>query len=292
MKVSLLNSIYAIFKIRFMEYFLVWLLKISRSKTLVKFAPPNTHYKENDIRFCNRYGIEYKLDLNDYQSWLLYFFSDEDSSFGALNYLNNGDVCVDVGGNIGQTALMMAIKVGPQGKVFSFEPFERTHASFQNNLALNPHITNVKLERMAVGETSGELTMYVENKRNSGGNRIKPVDKNVNAEVQKVKVVSLDEYFLKDTSLTKVDLIKIDVEGFEMKVLKGAHELITKFRPALFVEINDANLRSQGDSLEGMLDFLTAKGYSIFDPQDGTELQRGAAAHFKGSDIYCKIKIG
>jgi FkbM family methyltransferase len=288
MKKSLLNVIHTIFKIRFMESFLVSCLKNSASKKfLLKLAPPNTTYREADTRLCNRYGINYKLNLNDYQSWVLYFYSDSDSSFGCLKYIRQGDLVIDVGGNIGQTALMMAKAVGAKGKVISFEPFAETHDRFQKNLSINPNISNVRLEKLALGEKAAELEMYVENEKNSGGNRIKPQGEKTSSDIQKVTTVTLDEYYSK-VGAGKISLIKIDVEGFEMKVLRGAQELIKKSKPDLFVEVNDANLRLQGDSLEIMFNFLKENGYRIFDPETSIELKD--TNKIKCSDIYCTAR--
>lgn len=262
---------------------------IKLSKSFVKLAPPNTHYSANDVRLCVRHGITYNLHLNDYQSWVLYFFSDQDSSFASLKFIKERDVCVDVGGNIGQTSLMMAKNVGAQGKVISFEPFGQTYDRFKENLSLNPRIKNITLEKIALGEKSAELTMYVENERNSGGNRIVPKGRNVVSEMQKVKVMSLDDYCA-NASVNRIDLIKIDVEGFEMKVLRGAERTIKKFKPGLFIEVNDANLKAQGDDLKTMIGFLRANGYSIFDPLNGARIESGAEKYFKGADIFCKAE--
>jgi FkbM family methyltransferase len=280
--------IHAIFKVRFMESFLVSRLKNSAAKnSLLKLAPPNTAYRESDTRSCTRYGVNYKLYLNDYQSWVLYFYSDSDSSFGCLKFLKQGDVAIDVGGNIGQTALMMAKAVGPKGKVISFEPFAKTYDRFQTNLSLNPEISNIRVEKLALGEKAAELEMYVENEKNSGGNRIKPQNEKISSALEKVTTLTLDDYYSKNGA-DKISLIKVDVEGFEMKVLRGAQEVIKKFRPDLFVEVNDANLRLQGDSLEMVFNFLKENGYCVFDPETSSELKY--VNEVKVSDIYCTAK--
>ncbi len=272
-----------------MESFLIWWIQRTKKRNvIIKLAPPNTFYTERDVRYCKRFGIEFKLNLNDYQSWVLYFFSENDSSFGSLKYLKEGDVVIDVGGNIGQTALMMAERIGGSGKVYSFEPFTKTYKRFKENLSLNPSIYNITLEHLALGEKAEKLTMYVENAKNSGGNRIKPAGKKVSTQIEEVVVTTLDEYS-KTNAISKINLIKIDVEGFEMKVLEGSQTTIREFKPALFIEANDANLEAQGASLKAMSDFLKRNGYTIFNAENNMELNLGWENNFKGSDIYCKI---
>ncbi|MDZ4664885.1 MAG: FkbM family methyltransferase [Bacteroidota bacterium] len=289
MKSLLLRIVHTAFKIRPMESFLIWWIQRTKKRNvIIKLAPPNTFYTERDVRYCKRFGIEFKLNLNDYQSWVLYFFSENDSSFGSLKYLKEGDVVIDVGGNIGQTALMMAERIGGSGKVYSFEPFTKTYKRFKENLSLNPSIYNITLEHLALGEKAEKLTMYVENAKNSGGNRIKPAGKKVSTQIEEVVVTTLDEYS-KTNAISKINLIKIDVEGFEMKVLEGSQTTIREFKPALFIEANDANLEAQGASLKAMSDFLKRNGYTIFNAENNMELNLGWENNFKGSDIYCKI---
>jgi len=208
MKSLFLRLVHYIFKLRILENLLVSLIQKSTDRSwLIKLAPPNTYYNQHDLRYCDRYGITYKLYLYDYQSWLLYYFSENDSSFGALKYLKTGDSAIDVGGNIGQTALMMAKKVGQNGRVYSFEPFKRTFSAFKDNLSLNPKLTNVILENLALGEKSEKLNMYVENIMNSGSNRIKPPGKVVSSEVEEVSIITLDEYII-NNRLNEINLIK------------------------------------------------------------------------------------
>ena len=107
-----------IFRSRPFEKLLVWSLGKSPNKVLRLLVSSNNSYPENSTRICRRYGINYNLHINDYQNWLLYFFSDTDSSFGVLKYLHEGDIIIDIGGNIGQTALMMAKVVGKAGHIY------------------------------------------------------------------------------------------------------------------------------------------------------------------------------
>ena len=101
-------------------------------------------------------------------------------------------------------------------------------------------------------------------------------------------MISLDNY-CKLNSITQVDFIKIDVEGFEMKVLKGAQQIIEAYKPSLFIEVNDANLKAQGDGIEIMFDFLKKGGYSFFNVEDGAKFNEGDKRIYKSTDIYCKI---
>ena len=72
------------------------------------------------------------------------------------------------------------------------------------------------------------------------------------------KSETLDNIF---SRIEKLDLIKIDVDGFDFKVLKGSENLIKKFKPKIFVELNDIQLKKNGDTVEDILIFLKSFGY-------------------------------
>jgi FkbM family methyltransferase len=272
-----------------METILTGLLKLSPDNFLFRgLAPSNSYYEKPAIRFCNRYGLNYKLDISDYQNWLLYFYCKTDSSFGVVNYIKNGDIILDMGGNIGQTAMMMAKFAGKTSKVFSFEPFPETYEKFVTNLELNPELKdNVSIENCALGNTVSVLQMYRDCETNSGSNRMVSKE-SVSKELIQVPVSTID-IFVQENNLTKLDLIKIDVEGFEMNVLKGAENTLKKFHPKLFIELNDKSLKDQGSGAMILISFLKELGYCIFEDGKNTELcEKDFCRHI---DIFCRPSI-
>ena len=228
-------------------------------------TPSNEFYPANSLRICRRKGINYSLDIHDYQNWLLYFYSDNDSSFGVLNYLKKGDIVLDIGGNIGQTALMMAQQLGNTGHIYSFEPYPGTFEQLKRNLAFNPSISKyIQPENIAVGAMQDSLMMHQDCITNSGANRM--VSKNLAPTNGQVKVpVSTIDIFVHQQQLDIIDFVKIDVEGFEMQVLKGGHSTLTKFKPRLFIELDDNNLRKQGSNAAELSGYLQSLGYNIYE---------------------------
>jgi FkbM family methyltransferase len=81
--------------------------------------------------------------------------------------------------------------------------------------------------------------------------------------LEEVDSVSLDEY-VRRTGTARLDAMKIDVDGYEYKVLTGARDTLARFRPVLMLEIGKYTLQSAGDSLEELIDFLHALGYEFF----------------------------
>ena len=88
---------------------MIWVILLFNSKNWVyKFVPANTFYKTGSTRRVKRKGIWYELDLSDYQEWLVYFYCKSDSSNHVLDYLGRSEIILDIGANIGQTALNMS----------------------------------------------------------------------------------------------------------------------------------------------------------------------------------------
>jgi len=133
-----------------------------------------------------------------------------------------GDIVFDIGAYIGDTALWFSKAVGPQGKVYAFEPepgnFERLKANLERN-----NVTNVNPLQLALSENEGEMRVS----SGAGSSVITQAGTG-----KSVKVTTIDN-FVEANKLPRVDFIKMDVEGYESKVLKGAQETIKTFKPSM-----------------------------------------------------------
>ena len=142
-----------------------------------------------------------------------------------------GDVVLDAGGCWGDSALYFADRVGPKGKIYCFEFVLENLNVLRRNLDLNRHISDViSVVSMALWNKSGEKISYgdvgpgtsLEKKR--GGQQLQ------------VSTISIDD-FVKERRLKRVDFIKMDIEGSELKALKGAVDAIRSFRPKLAIAL-------------------------------------------------------
>src|SRR5829696_3903754 len=174
------------------------------SNLLRRVAPSPPLYASGSTRSIRRYGINFEIDVSDYPGWSLFYYSTADSSRGVLEFANEADVVLDIGGNIGQTALMLAKKVGEAGKVISFEPFPNSISRFEKNLALNPDVANVSLQKFGLGSKEQDVRMIEEGANNSAGNRIVANDAAVSAQVIEIKVRVLDD-FVRDLAPERID---------------------------------------------------------------------------------------
>ena len=132
--------------------------------------------------------------------------------------INEGDTILDLGANIGYYSLLASQLIGKTGKVFAFEPEPRNFKILQKNIDLNNY-NNIHAFQKAVSDENTSLTLYISEK-DSGAHTIRPtkVEREFENEV-KVEVVRLDD-FLKDKT-EKIDIVKMDIEGYEVEVLRG-----------------------------------------------------------------------
>ncbi|OJJ23548.1 hypothetical protein BKI52_04065 [marine bacterium AO1-C] len=251
-----------------------------------KLLPRNYQYKPN---FANREislnKIRFNLDISDLIGWYLYFGFKDHSTEIIFNLCNEGDSVIDVGANIGYVSLNIAQKVGANGKIISFEPDPLNFQRLSKNLSLN-NFQNIVLENKGLAQKSGELNLMVFEESNRGMNRIVPQG-STNAKSVKVNVVRLDDY-LNENPLEKLNLIKIDVEGYEMNVLQGAQQTIQKFKPQLFIELDDNNLKAQGSNAQGLIKYLIDLGYSIHRSDSQETLTADYSFENCHFDIICR----
>ena len=278
----------SLFTNKFSECIFLSLQKVPVLKSLTfKFLAGNHLYAKNSIRNVERNNIKYHLDISDYQEWLIYANSDSDSSNGVINYLNNSQIVLDIGANVGQTSLWMDQYLKNKGlnyHIYAFEPHPITYYKLSTNLNLNQS-TKITPFNIGLSNIHSELELVEDCETNSGGFRIgkiSPTQKGV-----KIPVTTIDD-FVKENQIKSIDFIKIDVEGFEFKVLQGAAGILRLQHPNLYIEFCPQNLMEQSDSPEQIIQFLIEFGYTIIDVN--SELKDNELYSFKGmTDIFCFV---
>jgi FkbM family methyltransferase len=178
--------------------------------------------------------------------------------------LKPGMTFIDIGANIGLYTLFASKLLDNNGIVLAIEPSERDMERLRANVELNNGQV-IRLRQTAISNSSGERELLIAEEEHSGQNTFGAF---AYAEVQNqckrlVKTETLDEV-IRDEALTRVDVIKIDVEGHEAFVFEGAKETLSNFRPILLVEISDTALMHQGCTSSRILSFLHKMGYRIY----------------------------
>lgn len=174
-------------------------------------------------------------------------------------------VFLDVGANQGEFTVYGG-GIATAGRVLAFEPMLANLEKLRNNVAIN-HFGNVSIFPVALGEKEGKGNLFTdptkafsERGANSGiGSLIQSETRS--SPIGETTILTLD-LVCEQENLSRVDLIKIDVEGGELAVLKGALATLQKFRPQLLVELNQDALRGAGTSVAEVVALLERVGYS------------------------------
>jgi FkbM family methyltransferase len=174
--------------------------------------------------------------------------------------LRLGQVVVDVGANIGLLTLIAAHQVGPQGRVFAFEPGPLSFALLCANIAANRY-RNVTIENAAVSDRNGTVDLYVCSTGESDNRISGTIDAGSGRERVAVRSVALDDYF-EDTA---IDFIKIDVQGAEPLVLKGLSRIMAESRNLQIMMEYCPEAFSSLELPAAFLSRIQASGYEILE---------------------------
>jgi FkbM family methyltransferase len=204
-----------------------------------------------------RFGYRVLLDLQLWPERRTYFSG---SYFqGDLEYLfplmlRWGDQYLDIGANIGMTSLMASALIGPEGEGFAFEPNPEIFARLKLHFALN-HTTNLQPVPFALSNRETQMELVLPTGHGNTGLAALAVVHQGSGRHVKVQTVT-GRHYLERLDPRRPTVIKIDVEGHEVKVLKGMEDVLDWPEVALVEEVNDAMLRRAGDSAEALFELM------------------------------------
>lgn len=168
-----------------------------------------------------------------------------------------GDVVADVGANIGYLTLHLARRVGASGRVYAFEPADETFDRLTTNLGLN-NLPQVVPVRAGVSDTPSEgVSVTIQSTYRLDGR-----DEGVE---QRIRLTTIDD-LVEEEGLTRLDFLKIDTDGMEVNVLRGARRSLERFRPSILTECGPSDLLNAGTSAGVLIGSLESLGYAFYRP--------------------------
>jgi len=183
----------------------------------------------------------YKMKTISYDtgisSELLIYGNHEPITTGIiLEEISEGMVCIDIGSNIGYYALLESMKIGKNGTVWAIEPSPENFPTLVYNTKLQVN-QNIHTFNFAIGDKNSEIEFLISKKSN--WSKVKDKNDLVRTEdkIIKVPVKTLDS-FVKDNEIEKIDLLRMDVEGYENNIIDGATKTLIKFKPKIMIEIH------------------------------------------------------
>lgn len=211
------------------------------------------------------HGLKLHLDLSndlDRMFWALGRYYDQEIQLALCALLRPGDTCVDIGANVGHFAALAAHLVGPSGRVLAFEPNPDCFARLEW-LQRENALAQLELFPVALGDRPDRAALHL-----LGGDTILGTLAPGTAPAEErrgtVEVAVEQGDTVLGPRLPEEALIKIDVEGYEMQVLRGLAATIAARRPRLIVEMSAENLARAGSGCAELAEFLRAHGYRAF----------------------------
>jgi FkbM family methyltransferase len=204
-------------------------------------------------------------------------------------FLRPGDVFADIGANLGLYSVIASQAVGPSGSVFSFEPDPKTHERLLHNLKAND-CRNVQPFQLALSNVDETRPMQIStagyDAYNSFGTPVRGED---TFKAVDVACVSFDSFAQQHPQLHKVTMMKVDVEGWESMVLRGAEKQLSgDTAPVLQVEFNDQAAKALGLPCSELYRWLQKLGYSIhtFDAKKKRFIPHPYLEHYVYDNVF------
>lgn len=223
------------------------------------------------------FGFKVRLDLSDLVQRNVYLGTYEPQESALIRrFLRPGMTFVDVGANVGYYSLMASASAGPTGRVLAIEPNPDLCECLEQTIREN-RIRNIVVAQAAMAEESGWADLFIP--KQPGNNTATMVPHEGGTPVR-VRVLTLDEY-LEQQQITTVDFLKIDVEGFEDKVLEGARSALRAKRiRAVICEFNGHWLRSRGGTPRDCFNLIRSFGLRPLQQPVEKDLEMGNILFF------------
>ncbi|HEX5003428.1 MAG TPA: FkbM family methyltransferase [Bacteroidia bacterium] len=224
-------------------------------------------FKGMCLQADTRTGFKMNLWVEDWVQQLIYFFGDYKYERNeTASWRKDAVLCkqiVDIGSNVGYFSLLAASVTTKNTIIIAYEPSPVTFKKLSENINLNKYENRVVAVQAGLSDQDGSLDLFISSEENSGmTSLVRPG--NFSGEIVVVKVLNAQKA-LTLQGISNPDLIKIDVEGNEMNVIKGLASILESAKPVIYIEILDANLKKFNSGADEVYEFLRNMGYKSFE---------------------------
>jgi FkbM family methyltransferase len=203
---------------------------------------------------------------NDYSGSVIRDGSFENSEFRFVQrYLEAGMTVLDIGAHHGFYTLLSATRIGRKGRIYAFEPSPRERAALLRHVKWN-RLRNVSVYAVALGMEAKTGHLFVVDQHQTGCNSLRPPASDVleNSTPTPVDIIRLDDW-ASEQHLASADFIKLDVEGGELDVLKGANMFLERRpRPVFLIEVQEIRTENWGYRAREIIRLLADRGFRWF----------------------------
>ena len=228
---------------------------------IIKFLIPSLH---GLVISPTLYGVNLLVNVDDYIGKMIYYFGEyETNILKFLKYaLCKGDIFFDIGAYIGDISCIASKFVGNKGIVYAVEPVPDHYKILRSNIYLN-NLKNITTFNLALGNRNAVENIYIKKDNNRGADSLIYTHNSIKTDL-KIKVTTID-YLIEHQKINVPNVIKIDVEGFELNILKGTSKLLKSSEaPILIIEYNTFIPQSSGKTNDIYNFISTINNYSIY----------------------------
>lgn len=226
-------------------------------------------FKNKEKRQFKFEGINFSVDTNTYLGSKMFWRGAHSwpPIFALRDHVKPGFVCIDIGANQGEYTMWMSKMAGKGGKVVSYEPLTKMYALLQENIRINKIAAeNVTPVQIGLGNEECVVPIYWNKDGVDTINEGTPSifkDGEQDTMVEQIQIKESGKA-IRELIKGKIDFIKIDVEGSEMRVLQGMTDLLEKYMPIMLIELNRRALNLAETSPEAVAKFLSDMGYKLY----------------------------
>jgi FkbM family methyltransferase len=209
------------------------------------------------------HNLKIKLFKNSILAKCIYIGFEQDEISFLNRFLRSGDVFFDIGSNIGLFSLHASVIVGESGKIIAFEPTPDSFKKLVENIELN-NIKNILPVNIGLSDKKGFLELNISGNGYDAWNSFANLNDNYYIEKRAVEVLTLDD-FIAQNNISKINLIKLDVEGWELFVIRGGENYIKNAKDlVLLIEFTEENAFAAGYYVHEIYDLLKSWGYEWY----------------------------
>ena len=249
-------------------------------------------FLRNDFHLIRRGEIFYEVDLTEGIDLSLFLFGNFQNHITRNKYfsLKDNAVVFDFGANIGSMTLKFA-QLSPCGHIYAFEPTDYAFNKLLHNIYRNPELSKritplqyFVSDRLEVNHfetyASWKVNGNLSDKHPLHGGTIQPCSK--------TSIITIDDFCEKE-KIQSIDLIKIDTDGHELKVLRGARKSVHKFLPYIIFEAGYYLMKEHGILFEHYFDYFSSANYILINSKNGKIIT--TKNYFKQIPLYATIDI-
>jgi FkbM family methyltransferase len=241
-----------------------------------------------------RDGRQFCLYLRSSQNMYsgVYFYGEYERVISQMvkEMVRSGDICFDLGANLGWYTTLMSRLCGPNGQVHAFEPVPFIFEQLQKNVTLSKGLSNCCLNNIAVSNSEGKTSMHVFTGLPNGHSSLSAMNR---ADFSKFECrMSTVNQYIAEQSIREVDFVKCDIEGAELLALRGATRLFKqKVPPVWIIEISKETLRGFGNLPNEIICFMKEQApyqfFAIDEARGDLNPIDGFAAEDIGANVLC-----